>query len=372
MDDNQVEDILGGENPEDRLRKAQPGAAKRLATRMFALLRAERSKSLDTSERSELWNRIERSTAHPIHTRRSPHLSRFIIAASVLVAASASFWLLRNEREPSLSPIAATALNNQSLLQDTGAIKLLGYGTHTTVVNDEGVIDMSTIGDHTRPHQTNQFATLTVPYGKRKELILPDGSKVWLNAGSQLTFPERFEAGKREVYLEGEGYFDVQHNADAPFFVRTEDFLIKVLGTAFNISSYHDDAFASTVLIRGKITLEGIGNNRFEPRPMEPGNTAVLERETKRLLVHPANAEDYISWTRKHLILKQTPRSELLVKLGRAYNTKITEAQPAAADDTFSGRLDLTLPLVDLLAIIYDHQEYHIRQEERRVVIQKK
>lgn len=373
MDDNQVEDILGGDRPEDRLREAQPGAAKRLATRMFALLRTERPKSLNPSERSELWNRIEQSTARPIHTSRSPRLLRFIAAASVLAAASVSFWLLRNERQPPLSSLALTALTNQSLLQDTGAIKLRGHDAHTIVVNDEGAIDMTAVDrDHGAPPQANQFNTLTVPYGKRKELILPDGSKVWLNAGSQLTFPERFEAEKREVYLEGEGYFDVQHNAKAPFFVRTEDFLVKVLGTAFNISSYHDDTFASTVLIRGKITLEGIGNNRFEPRPMEPGNTAVLERGTKRLLVHPADAEDYISWTRKHLILKQTPRSELLVKLGRAYNTKIVEAQPAAADDTFSGRLDLTQPLVDLLAIIYNQQEYRIRQEERRVIIQKK
>jgi len=373
MSDNQVEDILVGDNPRERLRKTRPGAIKQLATRVLSFLNSERSRSLDASEHAELWNRIELTTTRSIARKKTQRRLWLTAAASIIATASVALWLYQEARQPEQRPIALAALAKYSLLRDTGAIKLSGHDAQTMVINEEGVIDLAAIdlGRDTQL-QTNHFTTLTVPYGKRKELMLPDGSKVWLNAGSQLTFPERFEANKREVYLEGEGYFDVQPNADAPFLVVTEDFLVKVLGTSFNVSSYRDDPFASTVLISGKITLEGIGIKGFEPKPITPGNTVLLERKTKHLRVQKADVEDYISWTHKQLILKQTPRSELLVRLGRVYNTKIVEKQSETTEDTFSGRLDLTQPLEDLLTIIYDQQKYNIPREERRFIIQKK
>src|SRR5690606_15971211 len=134
----------------------------------------------------------------------------------------------------------------------------------------------------------------------------PDGSKVWLNAGSQLTFPEVFDEDQRTVYLTGEGYFDIKHDARRPFYVYTADMLVTVLGTAFNVSSYRDDPFTAAVLLNGKIALKGLGDGNFEDRILEPGSRAVWQREDRTLQVKQEDTDEYVSWTRKQLVLKST------------------------------------------------------------------
>jgi transmembrane sensor len=97
---------------------------------------------------------------------------------------------------------------------------------------------------------------LVIPYGKTSELILPDGSRVWLNAGSRLIYPEFFADKNREVLLIGEAFFDVEHNEKQPFIVQTSDLRIKVLGTRFNVSAYPSDHVIETVLTHGRVSLE--------------------------------------------------------------------------------------------------------------------
>src|SRR5690606_10350205 len=221
--------------------------------------------------------------------------------------------------------------------------------------------------------KTSTFNTLTVPYGKRIEVILPDNSKVWLNAGSQLTFPTIFDAVERRVYLEGEGYFDVEGEVERPFYVHTENMVVKVLGTTFNISSYKDDSFASTVLLSGEIELQGAGEISFEPQILKPGTAAVLRKDSKRLSISNETVEDHVSWTRKQLVLKNTPLTEILARLERVYNTDILiQYDTSEGDETFSGRLDLTQPLTNLLTTLYNPLEYQFQKEERRIIINKR
>lgn len=98
-----------------------------------------------------------------------------------------------------------------------------------------------------------QFATQN---GSRSQLVLPDGTKVWLNAGSKLEYPKQFSGPIRSVTLQGEAYFDVAHNEGLPFFVHTKTFTVKVLGTAFNIRAYNDEDSAAASLIRGEIAIQ--------------------------------------------------------------------------------------------------------------------
>ncbi|SFC09897.1 protein of unknown function [Parapedobacter composti] len=368
-----VEDILGGDDaPRQNLEREPDGPVKKMAMSIFKVLSGQKTPGLGPEDREQLWKRIT-STISETDQKRSKKIRWLTLAVAAGIAAvvtvSAWFWLSQG---PVQAPIALAALSNQNLLMDTGAIKLMGGDERMLILDDAPVIDLSSFPNQADTEEDNTFTTLTVPYGKRTEVVLPDGSKVWLNAGSQLTFPQRFDTQKREVYLEGEGYFDVAHDARKPFFVHTADFLIKVLGTAFNVSSYRDDAFTSTVLVSGKIELQGVGKQQFEKLVLEPGNTAVLQKEASRLEVRQDDVESHISWTRRQLILRSTPLAELLIRLERIYNTEIVTANEVFTDETFSGRLDLTQPLTSLLAIIYDQQAYVIKQEERRIVIQEK
>ena len=103
------------------------------------------------------------------------------------------------------------------------------------------------------PEALQQLAT---QYGSRSQLILPDGTKVWLNAGSRLDYPKQFTGALREVTLEGEAYFDVTANKHQPFWVHTKAFTVKVIGTAFNIRAYADEDSAAASLIRGAVEVE--------------------------------------------------------------------------------------------------------------------
>ncbi|MCC6289687.1 MAG: FecR family protein [Chitinophagaceae bacterium] len=129
----------------------------------------------------------------------------------------------------------------------------------------------------TRAEELQQLAT---QYGSKSQLILPDGTKVWLNGGSTLDYPKQFSGPLREVTLEGEAFFDVTENKQQPFLVHTKTFTVKVLGTAFNIRAYKDEDSASASLIRGSVEVEL--NTRK--------NNKVLLRPNEKLVVSAAPA----------------------------------------------------------------------------------
>ena len=103
--------------------------------------------------------------------------------------------------------------------------------------------------------QTQLLTKVIIPYGKRSEITLCDGTHVWLNSGSQLSFPSEFEKNSREVYLTGEAFFEVTENTSKPFFVITPEIKIRVSGTCFNVMSYSDDQTVQTVLLKGKVSV---------------------------------------------------------------------------------------------------------------------
>lgn|GEM_PF-535914 len=368
--DKNVEDILGGEDPKRGLSGKPAGPTKKLATAILESFGQVKSVSLSRSEKEALWKRIEAST----QPSKSERLVRWIggsVAACALAVLAISLWVGKSDDDQPAIAIAAQNIHNLPL--DTGDIKLNTPGNRTLTLTDDDVVHISALartnGDSGKD---SAFSTLTVPYGKRTEVVFPDGSKVWLNAGSQLTFPEVFDEDQRTVYLTGEGYFDIKHDARRPFYVYTADMLVTVLGTAFNVSSYRDDPFTAAVLLNGKIALKGLGDGNFEDRILEPGSRAVWQREDRTLQVKQEDTDEYVSWTRKQLVLKSTTLAELRVRLERIYNTQITGENDVLTGETFSGVLDLTQPLANLLNTLYDPLKYNIQQEERRIIIRRR
>lgn len=159
---------------------------------------------------------------------------------------------------------------------------------------------------------------------------LPDGSKVWLNAGGKLRYPAEFSSKKREVELEGQGYFSVKRNEDTPFVVRIDDFYsIEVLGTEFNVSAYEDDHLIETTLVNGKVKLNiHLVDGRFIQKLLKPNQKATYDRNTHRLCITTVNTESDKAWREGKIIFRQHPMESVLKVLSRYYNVRFEVKSP--------------------------------------------
>lgn len=160
--------------------------------------------------------------------------------------------------------------------------------------------------------------TIHVPAGQNAQLILADGSRVWLNAGSTLNFPTRFAKGKREVSLSGEGFFEVKANKDKPFIVSTSNYDIKALGTSFNVRAYKQSKDFETALLTGKVEITDHATNLL--LPLTPDNRAILT--DNRLSVVPMQHIDYFLW-RKGILYFDESLMEVLKKLELYFDVNI-------------------------------------------------
>lgn len=194
------------------------------------------------------------------------------------------------------------------------------------------------------------FSTLVVPYGRRAELVLSDGTKVWLNSGSRLVYPNVFKGNKREVLLQGEAFFDVAHQAEKPFHVYAKDVDVKVLGTSFNVRAYADEKDIKTTLVQGSVLLADLVNEKNTVR-LVPGNMGVFT-EAKSFKLANVDTEMFTSWKSGYLYLKNENLSELLKTLTRYYNISIQLDDPKKEERYFSGRLNLEPEPEQILQVI--------------------
>ncbi len=188
---------------------------------------------------------------------------------------------------------------------------------------------------------------IIIPYGKRSDILLSDGTHIWLNSGSQLSYPVKFKTDSREVYLSGEAFFDVKSNPDKPFFVITRDIKIKVTGTSFNVTSYDEDNTTQTVLVKGRITA---GKNKLFAKSMElfPGERLTYYKGNESLARDKVDVRLYDSWVNGYLIFDNIAITEIYRKLERYYNQPVVRIE---GDEkiTFSGKLDLKNNIKDVL-----------------------
>ena len=174
-----------------------------------------------------------------------------------------------------------------------------------------------------------------MPYGAEYDLVLPDGSKVYLNAGSVLRYPERFNDTRREVFLSGEAYLEVVHNEEHPFVVRTRDIAVRVLGTIFNINAYPDNKWVKTTLVEGKVETQ-CGDRHIT---MEPGTQVAYDKEAHETAYFPVNTHLYTSWKDGYYDFENMELGELAQILSRWYDVQIEFARPELRELRFSGRL---------------------------------
>jgi len=215
------------------------------------------------------------------------------------------------------------------------------------------------------------YNTVIVPNGKRTQITLSEGTKVWLNSGSKLVYPAIFAENKREVYIDGEAVFDVTHMSDRPFIVSTKDFDIKVLGTVFNVSAYSDDENSSAVLEHGKIELVYVGASILSKEKIVicPGTMAVFDHNQKTFAQQKVNPQKYLSWREGYLTLNSEKLSDILRKLSRYYNIEMVIMDESLKNQTFSGNLDLKNSPEEVLSVINESTSLSFSTDHEKIFI---
>lgn len=226
---------------------------------------------------------------------------------------------------------------------------------------------------HHGAHVLSETATLKeakTPRGKRQHLVLQDGTQVWLNATSVLKYPDNFSGREnREVYLQGEGFFDVAENRDKPFIVNTSGLSIRVLGTAFNVRSYEGDPIVETTLVRGKVTLSTNNKDAAEAVTLLPNQKALFSKQSKKIALEQAlNTEASTGWRNGWMIFENKPFSYIRETLERWYNVTIVLQDEKSLSCTFTAKFkDKTLQ--EVLEIFRNTESINYWIEGDRVTI---
>lgn len=213
---------------------------------------------------------------------------------------------------------------------------------------------------------------LVTKKGQRSLVTLQDGTKVWLNADSELKYPKTFSGEKfRDVYLEGEAYFDVAENKEHPFIVHTSDISVKVLGTAFNVRSYPMDNIVETTLVRGKVNIASTGK-QAKQITLLPNQKVVFEKQSRKLLLeNRVNTEKYVSWREGTMMFEDQSLREIVQALERWYNVTIKVEDANSMDCHFSAKIN-NKSLEEVLELFKASDNIDYKIEGDKVLIQGK
>ncbi|MRG46994.1 DUF4974 domain-containing protein [Chitinophaga sp. SYP-B3965] len=241
--------------------------------------------------------------------------------------------------------------------------------------------------------QQDGYKLATTDAGMKTRIRLSDGSMVWLNAGSTLKYPPKFDKETREVFLSGEGYFDVQQHAGKPFIIHTEKMDIRVLGTTFNVRSYKDEGFEETALISGAVEVLVKEANKVRRVLLQPNQklvvsdlkhikaknegTTIIEQSENMIIERKAlsaigsmDSGQVVetAWVRNRFLFENETLELIARRLERWYGIKIIIQDPQLSALRFTGRAD-NLSLEKLLAILQEIQSFNYSIEDDTVII---
>ena len=324
-----------------------------------------------------MWNKIKESAI----SRKSKVIGirRWSAAASVLIIIGLSAWYLFNPNSKQQieidyhSIVAKPKAGNEIKLiladqsEETFSTKEvdLKYNKDGSLISNPGEkVSKERVEPATLAEKMNQ---LVVPFGKKSKIELADGTRLWLNSGSRAIYPVVFQKGKREIYLEGEGYLEVAHNASSPFYVVTDQMKVRVLGTKFNLSAYKEDASVSVVLVEGSVEASSESGKLI----LKPNQLLNYQKSTRESTISHANVLQYVSWIDGWMLCDKEKLSSIFTKLSRYYDVKIDISDPRFDKMTLTGKLDLKTKCEDVLKVICSTApiKYSISEKQITLII---
>ena len=245
-------------------------------------------------------------------------------AASVAILVG-SFFLLKNYQAVLAPDIATFAVQTKTELPATEeTLLILAEDKVVSLKEKETTITYDSVAIKANEENISKkelavYNQLVIPRGKRSVLTFSDGSKVWVNAGTRVIYPTEFEKDKREIYVDGEIYIEVARDEERPFYVRTKDMNVRVLGTKFNVRSYTTEDRHVT-LVQGKVQVTN--TNSLTSVVLQPGQDLTYT-ETGEEKISRVNIATYTAWTEGMFYFEDSSLEEIMSSLGRWYNVNV-------------------------------------------------
>ena len=266
---------------------------------------------------------------------------KFYKYAAIVVASIGLGYYMNNSKITS-KPIEQVLPSKISLQKSNGEKIFLDESLDNIIdLQEDGIVkkELKTISyNEINKVNTLKFNTLEVPYGKRFNVQLSDGTLVYLNSGSTLKFPVNFLKGKeRKVYLQGEAFFEVAHNKEL-FTVKSPGAIATVYGTKFNFKNYQEDSFSEVILTEGSV---GLKSNLYMDKfvTIKPNFKAELNKVENNIEVTQVNTKLYTSWIDGRVVFRNENIDNLILKLERLYNVSITNSNQNLSSNFFNATI---------------------------------
>lgn len=276
--------------------------------------------------------------------RSIPGWRRYAVAAAVLIFIAGGWWVYNNYNgrsagENKMAAVKApndilpgsdkavlTLADGSSILLDSAGIGSLAQQGGTRIIKlNNGQLAYEAGNSNVKPGASASpvgYNTIVTPHGGQYQIVLPDGSRVWLNAGSYLRFPTSFSGSERMVEMKGEAYFEIAKNKSQSFIVKVNTSKVEVLGTDFNVMAYSDEASIKTTLLQGSVKVSEGGSEVL----IKPGQQAVIDRSgsgIKKLNLNNRSLEQAIAWKNNEFYFDDDTIESIMRQLGRWYDIKV-------------------------------------------------
>ena len=347
---------------------------------------------LPQQEADELFNNII-TTSEGLHRQPAKLVpliggmaswGRIVAAAIIILLLGAGAWLFFNNKNnhPGISPVIAdvqapasanavlTLANGQQVeLNKTAAGDIAQQGNaHVAKLADGQIVyNSGTTSSNTTPGTPVAYNTLTVPRGSQVvNMVLADGSKVWLNAASSIRYPVSFTGNNRNVEMTGEVYFEVAKDATKPFIVNiSQGARVEVLGTHFNIKAYNDDPDIKTTLLEGKVKAANTNKEVI----LKPGEQAILSHTSLTINQSP-DLDEVMAWKNGRFEFGGNTIEPIMQQVARWYNVDIEYSGPKPTDN-FMGGTSRQANVSELLKILEQTKAVRFHIEEKKIIVSK-
>ena len=316
----------------------------------------------------DAWKKVREKTfgAPAVRPRR---VLKWLKYAAVVIPVSLSLSLWYAWKEKMENKQATVACLSPVLTLDNGEKYQLDPEEQTEIYVNEEVKAYQAGGgliyDTTARQEENKYNRIEVPRGSEYWIVLPDGTRVWLNAATELKYPVAFHAKERRVYLKGEAYFEVAPDKNRPFYVETEEVKIRVLGTVFDVNTHYTRG-VRTVLVEGAVALEW--GDQKEIR-MKPGELADFDRTTTEVTLKEVDVTSYISWKEGYFVFEDEPLEEIMHTLSLWYDKEFLFVGKRSRALHFSGHIKRYERIETILSAITDVTGVEFRMNGQIILI---